>query len=76
MFQPRTPLELELFAALGKSEDVLHPKKELTAAEEKALKAMSIQEVSFDTLSLVHYERRQAISLILSLCCYMIWLLL
>ena len=44
-FQPRTSLEKELFSALGRNEEVLNPNKELTNAEEKALKVMSVKDV-------------------------------
>ncbi|CAL1540727.1 unnamed protein product [Lymnaea stagnalis] len=43
-FVPRTPLEQEIYAALGKSQDTLKPHQEFTEAEARALKAMSIKE--------------------------------
>ncbi|XP_005108218.1 U3 small nucleolar RNA-associated protein 14 homolog A [Aplysia californica] len=56
-FVPRTPLEQELYAALGKSEDILKPDKEMTVAEEKALKAMSIKEARARRAELMqHHE--------------------
>ena len=45
LFQPRTSLEMEVAALLRSSENVVSNKRELTPAEEKALQAMSIEEV-------------------------------
>ncbi|GFS13863.1 U3 small nucleolar RNA-associated protein 14 like protein A [Elysia marginata] len=56
-FKPRTPLEKELFAALGQSEEVLNPNQELTKAEERALKAMSVKEAMARRAELMkHHE--------------------
>lgn len=46
LFQPRTPLEMEVAKLLQGSENVIPKDKMLTPAEEKALKAMSLDEVS------------------------------
>ncbi|XP_059153916.1 U3 small nucleolar RNA-associated protein 14 homolog C-like [Physella acuta] len=43
-FTPRTSLEQEIYAALGKSSDVLKTNQELTETEARALKAMSVKE--------------------------------
>lgn len=46
LLQPRTPLELEVAALLRGSDNVIHDKhKELTVAEQRALKAMDLDEV-------------------------------
>jgi len=56
-FTPRSALEQELYAALGKSQDIMHPDKELTEAEERALKAMSIKEAKARRAELMkHHE--------------------
>ncbi len=43
--QPRTPLELEIAQLLHGSQNVLTKERMLTPAEEKALRAMSLEEV-------------------------------
>ncbi|XP_076308315.1 U3 small nucleolar RNA-associated protein 14 homolog A-like [Tachypleus tridentatus] len=43
-FQTKTPLELEVAKMLGESSNVITQDKELTQAEEEALKAMSLEE--------------------------------
>ncbi|KAL3881431.1 hypothetical protein ACJMK2_027873 [Sinanodonta woodiana] len=43
-FQPHTPLELEIAALLRGSKNIPSKKKELTRAEEEALRAMSLEE--------------------------------
>ncbi|KAH9490564.1 U3 small nucleolar RNA-associated protein 14 B [Bulinus truncatus] len=56
-FTPRTPLELEIYAALGKDECLVKPNQLLTAAETKALKAMSIKEAKARRAELMkHHE--------------------
>ncbi|RUS73199.1 hypothetical protein EGW08_019045 [Elysia chlorotica] len=55
-FKPRSTLEKELFAALGQSEDVLNPNKELTKAEERALKAMSIKDAMAKRAELMRHQ--------------------
>ena len=47
-FQPRTPLEQEVAALLHGSEHTIPKTKELSKAEERALKAMSLEEVSWE----------------------------
>lgn len=49
MLQPRTPLELEVAAVLnGNPDDLLTENSELTPAEERALAAMSLEEVGLN----------------------------
>uniref|UniRef100_A0A0B7A5Z1 U3 small nucleolar RNA-associated protein 14 homolog A n=1 Tax=Arion vulgaris TaxID=1028688 RepID=A0A0B7A5Z1_9EUPU len=56
-FTPRTPLEKEIYEALGKSEDILRPDEEMTVAETKALKAMSVKEAKERRAELLkHHE--------------------
>ncbi|KAH9491606.1 U3 small nucleolar RNA-associated protein 14 B [Bulinus truncatus] len=56
-FTPRTPLELEIYAALGKDECLVKPNQLLTAAETKALKAMTIKEAKARRAELMkHHE--------------------
>ncbi|KAK6986488.1 U3 small nucleolar RNA-associated protein 14 B-like isoform X2 [Biomphalaria glabrata] len=43
-FTPRTPLEQEIYAALGKDESLVKQNQALSVAETKALKAMSVKE--------------------------------
>lgn len=43
--QPKTPMEVEIAEALQTSKNVMTQKRELTVAEEEALKAMSLEEV-------------------------------
>ena len=45
VLQPFTPLEVEVAALLKGSKNVLRLARELTRAEERALKAMSLEEV-------------------------------
>ncbi len=49
-FQPRTPLELEVAALLQGSKNVLTQSNMLTAAEERALRAMNLEEVIAEIL--------------------------
>ncbi|BFZ09220.1 hypothetical protein BsWGS_12259 [Bradybaena similaris] len=56
-FTPRTPLEKEIYEALGKSEDIIRPNQEFTVAEERALKAMSVKEAKQRRAELLrHHE--------------------
>lgn len=45
MLQPRTPLELEVAALLHGSDHVFTKEKPLSRAEERAMRAMSLDEV-------------------------------
>ncbi|XP_013403803.1 LOW QUALITY PROTEIN: U3 small nucleolar RNA-associated protein 14 homolog A-like [Lingula anatina] len=55
-FQPRTPLEKEIATLLHGSQNVMMQEKALTAAEEKALKAMSLEEAKTRRAELQKYR--------------------
>ncbi|CAG5126282.1 unnamed protein product, partial [Candidula unifasciata] len=56
-FTPRTALEKEIYEALGKSEDIIHPNQELTTAEQRALNVMSVKEAKQRRAELLrHHE--------------------
>ena len=52
--QPRTPLELEVAALLQGSKNVLTQSNMLTAAEERALRAMNLEEVYLNIYTTKH----------------------